>query len=653
MKKAKNYIQLCLFIFLPLGIYAQQNTYTAKKSQWKGFERLDFTWENKEVRLVKPNEAAPGNPWIWRARFPDWHTEADSILVAEGFHLVYINTNNQYGSPKAVATWNSLYQHVTTHYQLQKKVALMGVSRGGLFVYNWAKANPNKVACIYAEAPVCDFTSWPMGKNGKRSDSDWKQLKAEYGFATDKEAIAYANKPVDNLEALAREKVPVLHMIGLQDKVVPPEENTFVLIDKYIRLGGIATVVPCTEGKQNLEGHHFDIETPRRVADFIKYHSLQDLPRDASDYHQLRAGLKNSQIQFERNKKGRVAFLGGSITYNGGWRDSLMLYLQKRFPETTFDFVAAGIPSMGSTPSAFRLERDILSKGKIDLLFVEAAVNDATNGRTEREQVRAMEGIVRHMRSENPVVDIVSMHFVDPDKMRDYRSGRVPDVIINHERVAEHYGVPTINLAKEVTDRIDNGEFTWEQDFKNLHPSPFGQGVYARSMIQLLQTAYPDHLDPDDKLTAHQMPGKLDAQCYDRGKLIEVSTIKQQKGWKVEASWQPQDGKGTRSNYVNVPMLISEKTGATLKVPFTGRAIGIAVAAGADAGMIEYRVDKGDWQTLDLFTRWSMHLHLPWYYTLSAGLSEGRHTLELRVMEQRNEQSQGNACRIRYFFTNQ
>lgn len=108
----------------------------------------------------------------------------------------------------------------------------------------------------------------------------------------------------------------------------------------------------------------------------------------SSDYHFVRDGLQNSFIKFNKGMKGRVAFLGGSITYNPGWRDSISSYIEKRFPETEFEFIAAGIPSMGSTPGAFRLERDILSKGKIDLLFVEAAVNDPTNGRSSTEQIR-------------------------------------------------------------------------------------------------------------------------------------------------------------------------------------------------------------------------------------------------------------------------
>lgn len=372
----------------------------------------------------------------------------------------------------------------------------------------------------------------------------------------------------------------------------------------------------------------------------------------SSDYHQIRGGIRNSLMRFEREKKGRVAFLGGSITYNGGWRDSVMVYLQKRFPQAEFEFIAAGIPSMGSTPSAFRLQRDVLSKGPVDLLFVEAAVNDDTNGRTSEEQIRAMEGIVRNVRGSNSAINLVIMHFVDPGKMKDYGEGREPEVITNHNKVANYYNIPTINLAKEVTERIDHGEFTWETDFKNLHPSPFGQGIYAKSIIQLLERGYSGHIDADDKISAHPLPKKLDTLCYDKGALIDVSDIKLSKGWELNPSWKPNDGTNSRANYSNVPMLISQTPGSTISIRFNGNAVGIAVAAGQDAGMVEYRVDKGNWQRQNLYTRWSKHLHLPWYYTLATGLSADEHKLEIRISQSKDQRSNGNACRIRYFFVN-
>lgn len=618
-------------------------------STWKGYERHDFQFEGRAARLILPKQALTGKPWVWRARFPDWHTEADSILIAEGFHLAYINTNNAFGSPESMEVWDRFYDFLQKEYQLLPKVALMGVSRGGLFVYSWAKQNVDKLICIYAEAPVCDFKSWPGGFGaGIGNPKSWEILKKAYNFPSDEAAKAYANNPIDNLAPLAVAKIPILHMIGLEDEVVPPQENTFRLVDRYLRLGGPATIVPCTEGPQKLHGHHFELETPRFIADFIQYHTQAFLPINASNYHQLYDGLANSQLRFERERKGRIAFLGGSITYNPGWRDSIANYFTQRFPDTEFEFIEAGIPSMGTTPAAFRLERDVFSKGKIDLLFEEAAVNDATNGRTETEQIRALEGILRNLRQHNPAMDMVLMHFVDPDKMKTYNSGQVPEVIQNHNQIAQHYRIPTINLAKEVTDRINKGEFSWKEDFKNLHPSPFGQGVYAKSIITFLDNALPSSVAEDDKIKAHPLPPPLDPANYSSGTLLDIQFAKTKKGWKIDPLWNPKDDKGLRANYFDMPMLISKSPGSALKLKFSGTAIGIAVAAGPDAGLIEYRIDKGDWRTLDLATRWSQSLHLPWYYTLAADLSPKSHQLELRLAKGQVQK----ACRIRYFYVN-
>lgn len=241
------------------------------KSQWKGFDRLDFNFNGRNAWIVCPKKPLSDNPWVWNARFPDWHTEMDSILLNEGFFITYINTDELIGSPRAVEVWNTYYDYLITQIQFNHKVALEGVSRGGLYVYNWAKVNPGKVICIYCEGPVCDISSWPGGyKKGKRSDADWELVKKMYGFATDSAAIAFRDNPVDNLDSLAKSAVPILHMVGINDEVVPTDVNTMILVERYIKLGGPAIVIPCTKGVEP-EGHHYKIETPRRAADFIKY----------------------------------------------------------------------------------------------------------------------------------------------------------------------------------------------------------------------------------------------------------------------------------------------------------------------------------------------------------------------------------------------
>lgn len=628
--------------------------YPGHQSTWHGFECYEFEFNLLTARIVLPHKSSQGNPWIWKAIFPDWHYKMDSILLQNGLTVVHMNTDEMLGSPRAIEYWNDFYNYLTIVYHLNKKVALEGVSRGGLYVYRFAKTYPERVSCIYGEAPVCDFKSWPGGKGkGEGDPQEWKALLKEYNL-TEEQALTYMDNPIDNLQNLAKYKVPVWHSVSMNDSIVPVNENSLVLNRKYLEAGGgPITIYPNTRGKQSLKGHHFPIDNVAAEADFVLSHSnYRNQPLECSQFHNYRDMLQNSLFVFNKEKKGRVAFMGGSITYGGSWRDSIMAYLQLRYPETKFEFIQAGIPSMGSTSGAFRLENDVLDRGKIDLFFEEAAVNDRVNGISDNEQSRAMEGIIRHLRSANPACDIIMMHFVDPDKMADYRKGIIPMEIRNHEKVADHYNVSSLNLAREVTSRIDAGEFSWEKDFIDLHPSPFGQNIYYRSIRSFLQNCWRDSTLVPMSVVNHPLPDKLNNYCYDLGKLIPLSMINLTKGWQLNNDWTPNDGIPTREGFVHVPILMTDKSQEEISFDFTGRAIGIVAVAGPDAGTIEYRIDTGNWERLNLYTRWSDQIHLPWYYTLKANLPVDKHKLTIRLVSE-GSGSKGSVCRIRYFYINE
>ena len=263
-----------------------------------------------------------------------------------------------------------------------------------------------------------------------------------------------------------------------------------------------------------------------------------------------------------------------------------------------------------------------------------------------------MEGIVRHAEYADPATDIVFMYFVDPGKIEKYNAGKIPKIIKLHDSIARYYELPALNLAKEVTDRINHGEFTWKGDFRNLHPSPFGQGIYARSMIGFLEKSFSGIIENNEKVEDHPLPPELDPYCYDNGVLVEAKEIKRTKGWKFVKRWKPAINARIRPNYIKVPMLTGSYPSEAIKFTFKGNAAGIAVAAGPNAGIVEYRIDNGDWKTRDLFTRHSNLYYLPWYYVLQDELPEGKHTLELKLSDKKNPASQGNKCVIRYFFYN-
>lgn len=629
--------------------------YTIQKTttdSWKGFERINLSVGPHSAYFVNPKKSLDGNPWIWRASFPDWHTDIDSILLSKGFHVAYVKVDNLYGSPYALQVWDVFYKYLTTEQGFAFKAALEGVSRGGLYVYGWAKRNPDKVTCIYNEAPVCDIKSWPGGKlSGPGDAALWKQLLEVYHI-TEQQALAYHDNPIDNLDGLAAFKVPVMHIIGIDDKLVPNAENTNILAQRYTALGGPMMVYPVTAGPQELSGHHFPIENPEQWANLITGYSYpvkKILPYN--NYFKVRDGLANSLNLFKTNKTATVAFLGGSITYNPGWREKISRYFTERFPATKFHFIKAGIPSLGSVPHAFRLQRDVLDSGRVDLLFVEAAVNDNVNGLDSLTEVKALEGIVRHAKTANPAMDIVMMEFVDPDKIRDYNNGKTPLQVANHELIAGYYGLPSVNLAKEVTDKLNNQEFSWQYDFKDLHPAIYGQELYFASIKSLLDQCFAGY-PSSTKSVNKSLPKPLNALSISNGQYYSIQNAKNLNGWVINPDWTPTDNTATRDGFVHKPMLIGAKPGSSLTLPFKGTAIGMAIVSGPDAGIINYSIDGGAEKTMDLYTQYSSWLYLPWYVTFSTDLKRGPHTLKLKIDSHKNMNSKGTACQVIYFLTN-
>jgi pimeloyl-ACP methyl ester carboxylesterase len=125
------------------------------------------------------------------------------------------------GNPEAVAHWNNFYKLRTTTYQLNPKAEMEGMSRGGLYVYAWAAQNPDKVGAIYLDAPVCDIESLFGAAKWATRSRPVENGSACIGFHDVNEALAYRGSPIDNLAPLAKAGVPLLHVVGDADTVVP------------------------------------------------------------------------------------------------------------------------------------------------------------------------------------------------------------------------------------------------------------------------------------------------------------------------------------------------------------------------------------------------------------------------------------------------
>jgi pimeloyl-ACP methyl ester carboxylesterase len=191
-------------------------------------------------------------------------------LVKGGWHLAYVAVPNLFGSPKAMAKWEKVYDVLVKDHGLDPKPGLIGLSRGALYCMAWAAAHPDQTLAVYLDNGVCDFKSWPGGKKkgfgaAEGSEAEWQNLLKAFDFKDDKEALAYKLNPVDNLAPLVKAKIPLLLVYGDADKLVPPKENSELLYDRYKAQGGpVERVV-----KPGQDHHPHGLTDPKPVVDFF------------------------------------------------------------------------------------------------------------------------------------------------------------------------------------------------------------------------------------------------------------------------------------------------------------------------------------------------------------------------------------------------
>jgi len=262
--------------------------------------------------VVTPKVIADGKPWIWRARFFGHEPQTDLALLERGYHLVYIDVAGLYGAPKAVTIWNHFHAYLTQTHGFARRAVLEGMSRGGLIIYNWAAQNPDKVSCIYGDAPVCDIKSWPGGKGASPGDAGcWAECLKAYEM-TETQALAANCNPIDHLEPLARAGVPLLHVVGDADEVVPVAENTAILEKRYKDLSGSIHVIH----KPGVGHHPHSLQDPAAIVDFVLA-SARRLPAAQGAGDLLRERIEWCDIWITNADKSdlpRVLLIGDSIT---------------------------------------------------------------------------------------------------------------------------------------------------------------------------------------------------------------------------------------------------------------------------------------------------------------------------------------------------
>lgn len=199
-----------------------------------------FLVSGRPAFLIRPKTAPPDRPipWVWYAPVignaspnPGWLLQQ---WLPKGIGMAGIDVGESFGSPQGRAIFTAFWQKLCREYGMSPRPCLLPQSRGGLMLYNWAVENPSRVAAIAGIYTVCDLRSYP---GVKRACGAYRLTPEEL------EARLAEHNPIDRLAQLAAAKVPILHIHGDVDKLVPLERNAGELARRYRDLGGPVRVI--------------------------------------------------------------------------------------------------------------------------------------------------------------------------------------------------------------------------------------------------------------------------------------------------------------------------------------------------------------------------------------------------------------------------
>ncbi|MBQ8659179.1 MAG: alpha/beta hydrolase [Clostridia bacterium] len=235
-------------------------------SEWNGFSCTEFTFDGMPAKLVKPNVPSSGK-WALKTEYFGAFPETEIALLNRGWHLAWIQNENRWAEPADLKRKGEFIEFVSAEFGLSKKCALVGMSCGGLYAVKTAALYPELISVLYLDAPVMNLLSCPFALG--KSQVSMAEEYFNFTGRTLKDMLAYRDHPIDKMQALLQNDLPVVLVAGDSDTVVPYDENGLHL-EKYYKANGGKIQVHIKKGGDH-HPHGLPDLTP--IVEFIEKNS--------------------------------------------------------------------------------------------------------------------------------------------------------------------------------------------------------------------------------------------------------------------------------------------------------------------------------------------------------------------------------------------
>ena len=333
--------------------------------------------------------------------------------------------------------------------------------------------------------------------------------------------------------------------------------------------------------------------------------------RVAAQEVRARGGIGNVLEKLRAGRPVRIAYFGGSITQMDGWRRLSREWLINRYPGCDIGEINAAIGGTGSGLGVYRYGQDVLDKDP-DLVFVEFATNDSN---APQEAIwRNFDGIVLQTWKRNPKTDIVFVYTITAKMMPDYGNGLCNNAASAMERIADHYGIPSVcfgprvaaeakagrlvmsmeeletAVPKETPDRdalisaelTKSGKTLFARD--GVHPALPGHGFYLES----IKAAWAQFEAIKRPSAAERQMKPFFAPTMENAKMVEIAPSMLSGTWDVVGETDPN---GNFAAHFGCRPWVTRTPGSKMSFKFSGSQCKIYDLLGPACGQLWVTVD--------------------------------------------------------------
>ncbi len=353
-----------------------------------------------------------------------------------------------------------------------------------------------------------------------------------------------------------------------------------------------------------------------------------------------RTGLPNFYAKLKAGREVNIGYLGGSITAQEGWRPKTLKMFQEAFPKAKVSQINAAIGGTGSDLGVFRVKQDVLDH-KPDLMFIEFAVND---GGAPPEQIyMCMEGIVRQTWKTLPECDICFVYTLTEGLSEPMLKGQFQRSASAMEKIAGHYGIPSIHMAMEVAKLAKEGKLLWKGDLPktdeekkalgdkivfskdSVHPYPeTGHELYLAAIKRSLPAIEAAGSTPGP----HALPAPFVADNYEQAKMVPITEATMSPGFTALDMKTDGIGKGFANRLPHLHR--ANKAGETLTFKFKGTRASIYDLVGPNCGQVIVTLDDKKPQTVARFDPYCTYHRLA-SLVIGSYLPDTMHTVKIEI----------------------